>query len=108
MDYDNSLIKGSIDLIILKMLQNRSMYGYEIIRRVNDVTDGRFAWKEGSLYPALHRLEIDKLIVGEWQVKDGERPRRYYTLTRKGMKILVVKIHQWNEFSVTVNSILMA
>jgi len=108
MKYDNSLIKGSIDLIVLKMLQNRAMYGYEIIRTVNDLTDGRFAWKEGSLYPALHRLEIDKLIAGEWQVKDGERPRKYYALTRKGLKTLTVKTEQWSEFSATVNSILMA
>ena len=91
MKYDSSLIKGSIDLIILKMLHNRTMYGYEIIRTVNDLTDGRFAWKEGSLYPALHRLEIEKLIAGEWQVNDGERPRRYYSLTRKGIKMLTVK-----------------
>ena len=106
MKYDNSLVKGSVDLILLKMLQKRTMYGYEIIRTVNDLTDGEFEWKEGSLYPALHRLEIDKLIIGEWQVNDGERPRRYYNLTRKGVKALTAKTEQWNNFSATVNSLL--
>ena len=106
MKYDNSLIKGSVDLILLKMLHKRTMYGYEIIRTVNDLTDGEFEWKEGSLYPALHRLEIDKLIIGEWQVKDGERPRRYYKLTPKGVKALTAKTEQWNSFSATVNSLL--
>ena len=106
MKYDNSLVKGSVDLILLKMLKTRTMYGYEIIRTVNDLTDGRFVWKEGSLYPALHRLEINKLIIGEWQVNDGERPRRYYILTRKGVKALTEKSEQWSDFSATVNSLL--
>lgn len=108
MKYDSSLIKGSVDLIILHMLNKRAMYGYEIISTVNDLTDGRFTWKEGSLYPALHRLEINKLISGKWQVKDGERPRKYYSLTSKGVKALAVKAEQWTEFAETVNSLLMA
>jgi PadR family transcriptional regulator len=109
MEYDSNLTKGTLSTIILKMLQGRTMYGYEIIRTVNEQTNGRFEWKEGSLYPALHRLENEKLITGEWQLNEsGSRPRKYYLITAKGTKALVQKSEEWSEFAATVNSLLLA
>lgn len=107
MDTDSNLVKGTVDTIILKMLHSKAMYGYEIIRTVNELTDGRFAWKEGSLYPALHRLENDGMIAGEWRINEGERPRKYYLITRKGLKALSSKTRQWTEFAETVNALLL-
>lgn len=108
MDFDTNLIKGLVEPIVLRLLQQKTMYGYEIIREVNGQTNGRFAWKEGSLYPALHRMEADGLILGEWRLQNEERPRKYYVITRKGLKHLVEKQEQWRGFSQTVNVLLLA
>jgi len=108
MECDANLTKGTLDTIILKMLSVSTMYGYDIIRTVNEKTNGVFKWKEGSLYPALHRLENEGLISGEWMQNDGKRPRKYYAITHKGAKVLEKKTIQWTEFSTAVNALLLA
>jgi len=108
MEYDSNLIKGLIEPIVLKLLQAKTMYGYEIIKAVNEQTNGQFAWKEGSLYPALHRMEADGLIIGEWRIEGEERPRKYYAVTKKGLKHLTAKQEEWRHFTQTVNAVLLA
>jgi len=66
MPTQNDLGGSAVETIILKLLSERAMYGYEIIKVVNDRTNGAFAWKEGTLYPCLHRMEGGGMIASEW------------------------------------------
>ena len=85
---DTELLKGTLSLLILSLLSRKAMYGYEIAATVHRDTDGAFTWREGSLYPNLHKLEADGLIVGEWEEKETGRKRRYYKITRSGRTAL--------------------
>ena len=100
------LMKGSTDSLLLYLLSQRPMYGYRIIRELERRSQGYFRFKEGTLYPALHRLEGAGLILGEWQVLPGGRQRRYYSITVKGHSILVEKRNQWQEFLAAMNLVL--
>jgi DNA-binding PadR family transcriptional regulator len=82
------------------------MYGYEIAATVHRDTDGTFQWREGSLYPSLHKLQADGLIAGEWEEKETGRKRRYYRITAKGRATLKEKLRSWSELCGAVNRIL--
>src|SRR5205809_6808713 len=93
MEFGQDLVKGSIVPIVLALLKERSRYGYEIVKLVNARSGGRLEWKEGTLYPTLHRLESDGLLRSKWaaagKVEPGEeepsgRQRKYYAITGKG------------------------
>ena len=103
---DTELLKGTLSLLILSLLSRKSMYGYEIAATVHRDTDGAFTWREGSLYPSLHKLEADGLIVGEWEEKETGRKRRYYHITKKGGEALRDKVQSWTELCLAVNRIL--
>ena len=104
--FDRDLIRSIASPVILKLLAERHMYGYEIIKTVNERTDGRFQWKEGTLYPCLHRLESDGLIESEWQVSESNRKRKYYHITKKGEALLTDKVSEWGQFTEAVNQVL--
>jgi PadR family transcriptional regulator PadR len=103
---DSELLKGTLALLILSLLSRKSMYGYELAATVHRDTDGTFTWREGSLYPNLHKLEQGGLIEGEWEEKETGRKRRYYKITKKGRSALGEKVQSWNELSSAVNRIL--
>src|SRR4051795_11189490 len=103
---DTELLKGTLALLILALLSRKPMYGYEIAATVHRATDGAFNWREGSLYPSLHKLAADGLIVGEWEEKETGRKRRYYRLTDKGKEALAEKLQSWTELCNAVNRIL--
>ena len=105
-DMDTELLKGTISLLILSLLSRKAMYGYEIAATVHRDTDGAFTWREGSLYPSLHKMEQGGLIVGEWEEKETGRKRRYYHITRKGRAALEEKRQSWSELCGAVNRIL--
>ncbi|MBE9482227.1 MAG: PadR family transcriptional regulator [Chloroflexi bacterium] len=100
------LIKGSIDSLLLYIISQQPMYGYQIIKDLGRRSGGYFKFKEGTLYPALHRLERAGLILGKWQSLPGERQRRYYYITNKGNRMLVAKMSQWQEFLTAMNLII--
>ena len=81
MDIESDLTRSVIRPIMLSLLAERPMYGYEIIRVVNERSGNEFQWKEGTLYPCLHRLEAARLISSEWQVAENGQRRKYYTVT---------------------------
>src|SRR6476660_5999025 len=81
---DTELVKGTLSLLILSLLSRKPMYGYEIAATVHRETNGAFTWREGSLYPNLHKMQADGLIEGEWEEKETGRKRRYYSITKKG------------------------
>lgn len=103
---DTELLKGTLGLLILSLLSRKPMYGYEIAATVHTDTDGAFQWREGSLYPNLHKLEQGGLIVGEWEEKETGRKRRYYHLTKKGRAALADKERAWAELCRAVNRVL--
>src|SRR5437588_9498998 len=82
------------------------MYGYEIAATVHRDTDGAFTWREGSLYPSLHKMEQTGLIVGAWEEKETGRKRRYYRITEQGQAALQEKQQSWTELCRGVNAIL--
>lgn len=103
---DTELLKGTLSLLILSLLRRKPMYGYEIATTVHQETDGTFTWREGSLYPSLHKMQKDGLIVGEWEEKETGRKRRYYRITPKGEQALREKMQSWTELCQAVNRIL--
>jgi len=103
---DSELLKGTLSLLILSLLARKSMYGYEIAATVHRETGGAFTWREGSLYPNLHKLQADELIVGKWEEKETGRKRRYYHITKKGRRALSEKVQSWKDLCQGVNAIL--
>src|SRR5262245_56151906 len=103
---DTELVKGTLSLLILSLLSRKTMYGYEIAATVHRDTEGAFTWREGSLYPSLHKLEQGGLITGEWEEKETGRKRRYYRITKKGREALREKVQAWSELCQAVDRIL--
>jgi len=100
------LMKGSSDSLLLCLLGQQPMYGYLIIKELERRSQGYFKFKEGTLYPALHRLEKAGLIVGKWHALPSSRQRRYYYITDKGHRLLAVKRSQWQDFLTAMNLII--
>jgi len=100
------LMKGSTDSLLLYLISQQPKYGYQIIKELEKKSQGYFKFKEGTLYPALHRLEKASLILGKWQVPPGGRQRRYYHITDKGLATLVEKRTQWHDFLAAMNLVL--
>lgn len=102
---DSRLLSGTVEMLILEVISRGPSYGYEIVQKVNSRSDGYFALKEGSLYPALHRIERQKLLTSFWQEADGRR-RKYYKITAAGRKALRERRKDWSVFSKSVNGVL--
>jgi len=100
------LMKGSSESLLLCLISQQPMYGYRIIKELEKRSQGYFKFKEGTLYPALHRLEKAGLIRGKWQMLPSGRQRRYYYITDKGHRLLVVKRDQWQDFLTAMNLII--
>ena len=104
---DPKLLTGTLDMLVLEVCSGGPSYGYEITQTVLARTAGRFELKEGSLYPALHRLERQKLLTASWSEHEGRR-RKYYRLTVAGHKALATRREEWREFSAAVNGVMGA
>jgi DNA-binding PadR family transcriptional regulator len=107
MEFRSDLVKGSVAPIVLKLLDERERYGYEIVKVVNERTRGAFQWKEGTLYPCLHQLEAEGLLSSVWREAESGKQRKYYRLTRKGRAELASRTREWKNFSQAVNALLM-
>lgn len=89
--------RGSAELLVLALLRERAMYGYEILRELEARSGGYFAMEEGLLYPTLHRIEREGLVRAEWRVVDGRR-RRYYNVTESGLAVVASATADWRTF----------
>lgn len=103
---DSALLWGVVDLLILEVLSDRPSYGYEISQVVTARSRGYFELKEGSFYPALHRLERQKLLAGFWRESDSGRRRKYYRLTPAGGRELEARRKEWTQFVAGVQGVL--
>jgi transcriptional regulator len=102
---DSKLVGSTVEMLILRVIEQGPTYGYEITQTVSARSAGYFDLKEGSLYPALHRLERQKLLKSSWREADGRR-RKYYELTAAGKKELETRRRAWVEFTSGVEGIL--
>lgn len=107
-EFSSDLTRSMVESIVLKLVSEKALYGYEIIKVVNQRTDGAFQWKEGTLYPCLHRLESAGLIESYWEIAENGRKRKYYSISKKGSKQLNKKAEEWSSFSLAVNKVLFA
>ncbi|BDR72021.1 PadR family transcriptional regulator [Clostridium tetani] len=106
MDIDKELLKGSTQTLVLTLIQKQPMYGYEIIKKLEEKSSGIFNFKEGTLYPILHGLEARGIIESLWVKGDNGRNRKYYRITKKGNGYLKEKKEEWFTFRVAVDNIL--
>jgi PadR family transcriptional regulator PadR len=103
---DSRLLWGVVDLLILETIAEGPSYGYAITQHVLRRSDSYLELKEGSLYPALHRLERQKLLASYWEETDEGRRRKYYRLSAAGRRALEAKRREWSAFSAGVNGVL--
>lgn len=99
----SDLIQGTLDVLILKSLATESRHGWAIAKRIQAVSGDVLQIKQGSLYPALHRLENQGLIRAEWRVNETGREAKFYTLTRAGRAQLQAELTQWERLSAAIH-----
>ena len=99
-------LRGSLDLLILKTLSLAPMHGWGISQRVQQISRGVLEVNQGSLYPALQRLEKDGLVVSDWDTTDNNRRARYYRLTAAGRRALGVELESWRRFASGLEAVL--
>ncbi|HEY7474771.1 MAG TPA: PadR family transcriptional regulator [Vicinamibacterales bacterium] len=97
--------KGSADLLVLALVEDRPRHGYEIGRLIEQRSDGALSYQITSLYPTLYRLEDEGLVEGRWVEKAGQRRRRYYKLTAEGRKRLAAERSIWQNFFVALDRV---
>ena len=102
---DRELKKGSAELMILSLVEDRPRHGYEIGTLIEQRSGGLLRFNVASLYPLLYRLEKRRWIQGRWVEKAGQRRRRYYRLTPEGKKILAAQRNSWKDFVEAMNLI---
>ena len=102
----SATLQGTLDLLVLKTLHRAPNHGFGITLHIQSVSEGLLRVEEGSLYPALHRLERDKLVRAEWRVSENGRRARYYSLTGAGRKRLAEAEEGWEVLAKGVAKVL--
>ena len=109
LEYDRELLRGNTDSLLLYLIsESGRIHGYRLIKEIQRRSEGFFKFREGTVYPALHKLESDGLIQGHWQVQPNGQQRRYYSITDRGKQVLLDRISMWFKFSNAMNLILKA
>ena len=107
-DGTGELLQGTLDMLVLKALHLEPMHGWGITERIEQWSDSVLRLGQGTLYPALYRLERQGLIRSRWQVTENNRRARYYSLTREGRRHFDAELAQWRRMSHAVNLVLDA
>ncbi|WP_139990644.1 PadR family transcriptional regulator [Paenibacillus paridis] len=105
MKINKELMKGSTVILILTLLERKEMYGYEMTKEIERSSSGVFTFKEGTLYPILHTLELEQLVESYWN-EEGGRKRKYYRITERGRGQLEEKKQEWTLFRTTVDRVI--
>jgi transcriptional regulator len=103
---NSEFLRAALEPILLETISTGASYGYEIARHVQEASEGKLLTQEGTLYPALHRLEKQKLLKSKWSVSPEGRRRKHYELTSTGRKRLEAVRAEWRDFSTSVSQIL--
>jgi PadR family transcriptional regulator, regulatory protein PadR len=104
--FSSELVRSCTDLVILALLRDRPMYGYEILISLADRGEGEFQFRQGTLYPLLYRLEREGWIRAQWETPRNGKKRKIYSLTAEGKKVQRARAEEWLRFTKSVNSIL--
>lgn len=105
MKISKELVKGTSAVLVLSVLQKQDMYGYLIIRELEKRSETVFSMNEGTLYPILHALEEEHFLEAYWEIVDG-RKRKYYHITKKGLRQLEEKKEEWQVYAKAVAKVL--
>ncbi len=105
MDLGKDLVAASATPLVLAILTDGDSYGYAIIKRVTELSDGQLQWTDGMLYPVLHRLERRGYVTARWRASDSGRRRKYYRITKEGRAQLTVQRQQWQVVDDTLRGI---
>jgi PadR family transcriptional regulator PadR len=100
--------RGAIELLVLKAVSWRRMHGYAIAKWIQQTTDDALRVEEGSLYPALHRLEDKGLVDSEWGISDANRRAKFYSITPLGRNSLRVEVQSWTLFAAAIAKVIVA
>lgn len=104
--FNRELLKGSTSLVLLQLLNERDMYGYELVKELDKRSDHNLQVKEGTLYPALHKLEKQEYIEFYWQEQEKGPARKYYRITEEGREVLIEKTEEWQQFVNVMNKVI--
>jgi PadR family transcriptional regulator PadR len=104
--FNRELVKGSTSLILLQLLNEKDMYGYELVKELEKRSDNGLSVKEGTLYPALHKLEKQEYIECYWQEQEKGPARKYYRITTEGKEVLDEKVSEWQDFVQVMNKVI--
>lgn len=104
----SALLQGTLDLLILKALTLEEMHGLGISRRIEQISQGAFQVKPGSLFPALYRMEEAGWVTSEWGESEKGRRARFYSLTKAGRKQLTVESEQWSRTALAMQLVMLA
>ena len=102
------LLQGTLDMLLLKALQPEPLHGYAIARRVQQLSEDALRVEEGSLYPALHRIEERGFVESDWGTSENNRRAKYYRLTRAGRKRLEAEAGEWKRLSLAITRVMEA
>jgi transcriptional regulator len=100
------LLQGTLDMLVLKAVSLGPLHGYGVLLRIQQISQNRLEIQQGSLYPALYRLEHEGWITGEWGQSENNRRARFYKLTAAGRRRLETEAKKWNQFAAVVGTIL--
>lgn len=103
--YSKELLKGAADTLVLSAFAQGEKYGYQVVKELEQRSDGFFRLKEGTLYPILHRLERQGLLLARWETMPNGSERRYYSLTTRGERALDDKLTEWQTFARAVGRV---
>ena len=106
MAVSKNLVSGSMTMLLLKLLSEQDMYGYEIIKKMEEISNYSLSVKQGSLYPILHNLEEDGCLVAYWEETNSDRKKKFYHITDLGLKKLDYLINEWNHYSESIYSVI--
>ena len=106
MTINKNLLTGSTTMLLLKLLEDKDMYGYQMIEELSMRSDDTFSLKAGTLYPLLHTLEEKGMVESYEENADNTRVRKYYSITKKGRKLLVEKTEEWKTYASKINQVL--
>jgi PadR family transcriptional regulator len=101
----SQLLKGTVPFLVLSVLGEGELYGYQIAQRIRERSGAFLAPSEGSLYPALHRLERDGAVAADWRPSEVGPRRRYYKLTPRGRKLLAEAREEWRAFTGVITAV---
>jgi len=102
------LLQGTLDMLVLKAVSLGPLHGYGVLLRIQQISQERLEIQQGSLYPALYRLEHEGWIAGEWGQSENKRRARFYRLTAAGRRRLEAEAKKWHDFAGVVGTILSA